>query len=86
MAYKKYSDAFVQEAMIKLMVNKYNYKKTAEDLKGQTDSDPTVKTLRNWEKNYAKKEIPELLERTIERLLMVIPNMNATDCGFLVTL
>ena len=75
MAYKKYSDMFVQEAMIKLAINKYNYDKTAEDL-----GEVTPRTLRNWEKDFVKKGIPELLERSIERMLMVIPqDMKARD-------
>lgn len=64
-----YSDAFVTEAIIRLAVNKYDYKKTAEQL-----AIPEM-TLRRWEKNenVIKKSVPELLERAIERLLMVIP-------------
>lgn len=65
-----YSDAFVTEALIRLAVNKYDYKKTAEQL-----SIPEM-TLRRWENNKSvtKKGIPELLDRAIERMLMVIPD------------
>jgi hypothetical protein len=63
-----YSDTEVTEAMIRLAVNKYDYEKTAE----QTGIDQ--KTLRRWDKNATKKSVPELLERAIERLLMVIPS------------
>ena len=63
-----YSDQEVTEAMIRLAVNKYDYDKTAE----QTGIDQ--KTLRRWDKSATKKSVPELLERAIERLLMVIPS------------
>lgn len=62
-----YSDAEVTEAMIRLAVNKYDYDKTAEQV------GVSAKTLQRWDKNVAKKGVPELLERAIERLLMVIP-------------
>jgi len=62
-----YSDAEANEALIKLAINKYDYNKTEQD------TGITARTLRNWEKNFPKKGIPELLERTIERMLMVIP-------------
>lgn len=69
-----YSDAETTEAMIRLAVNKYNYKLTAE----QTGIDE--KTLRRWDKIATKKTVPELLERAIERLLMVIPaDMKGSD-------
>ena len=69
-----YSDAFRTEAIIRLAVNKYDYDKTSEQM------GVTVRTLRLWEKNYPKKGVPELLERAIERLLMVIPSdINARD-------
>jgi hypothetical protein len=63
-----YSDTEATEALIRLAVNKYDYKLTAE----QTGIDE--KTLRRWDKNATKKSVPELLERAIERLLMVIPS------------
>ena len=67
MAYKSYSEAEIGEALIKLAINKYDYDKTAND------TGVSVKTLRRWDKDAPKKGIPELLERTIERMLMVIP-------------
>lgn len=67
MAYKSYSDAERTEAMIRLAVNKYDYDKTAEQL------GVTARSLRNWEKDFPKKGVPELLERAIERMLMNIP-------------
>jgi hypothetical protein len=63
-----YSDAEVTEAMIRLAVNKYDYEKTAEQ------TGVNERTLRRWDKNATKKGVPELLERAIERLLMVIPS------------
>lgn len=51
-----------------MAVNKYNYKMTASDL-----GIPEM-TLRRWDKNKnVVKNVPELLERAIQRLLMVIP-------------
>lgn len=71
-----YSENFKGEAMIKLAVNKYNYAMTASDL-----GIPEM-TLRRWDKNVRNvtKNIPELLERAIQRMLMVIPaDMSAHD-------
>lgn len=62
-----YSDAEITEAMIRLAVNKYDYKLTASQL-GISE-----KTLRRWDKNVTKKGVPDLLDRAIERMLMVIP-------------
>lgn len=64
-----YSDAEVLEALVKLAVNKYNFPMTS------SDTGIPERTLRNWAsaKNGVKKGVPELLERTIERMLMVIP-------------
>jgi len=67
MAYKKYSDEFRTEAVIRLAINQFDYAKTAEQF------DVTERSLRNWEKVFPKKSVPELLERAITRLLMVIP-------------
>lgn len=67
MAYKKYSDAFKTEAMIRLAINKYDYETTSDQ------TGVTARSLRNWEKDFPKKGVPELLERAIERMLMVIP-------------
>jgi len=68
MAYKEYSDTFKTEAIVRLAVNKYNYELTAEQ------TGVTARTLRNWEKDFPKKGVHELLERAIERMLMVIPD------------
>lgn len=78
-----YSDVEATEAMIRLAVNKYDYALTAEQL-GISE-----KTLRRWDKNVTKKGVPELLERAIERLLMVIPermdgNTWAVSLGILI--
>jgi hypothetical protein len=62
-----YSDTEVSEAIIRLAVNRYDYKKTADEL-GISD-----RTLRRWDKNATKKGVPDLLARAIERLLMIIP-------------
>lgn len=64
----KYSDAYRTEAMVRLAVNRYDYAKTAEEMGGVT-----VRSLRNWEKQFPKNTVPELLDRAIERLLMAIP-------------
>jgi len=63
-----YSDAQRMEAMIRLAINKYNYDLTADQM------GITARTLRNWEKNFPKKGVPELLDRAIERMLMSIPD------------
>lgn len=62
-----YSDAQRTEALIQLAINKYDYDKTAED------TGVSAKSLRRWDKDVAKKTVPELLERAIERMLMHIP-------------
>ena len=69
-----YSDIEKAEAIIMLAVNKYNFQKTADDF------GVPVQTLRRWNKNVPKKSVPELLERAIQRLLMVIPaEMKGSD-------
>ena len=68
MAYKQYSDAERMEAIIRLAINKYDYEKTASQL-GINE-----RTLRRWDKVVPKKGIPELLDRAIERMLLVIPD------------
>lgn len=69
-----YSDQEIAEAMVKLAVNKYDFDKTAKD------TGISVRTLRRWDKNAPKKGVSELLERAIERILMVIPeNMSGKD-------
>ena len=71
-----YSDAEVTEAMILLAVNKYDWDKTAEQFGVST------KTLRLWNKNFQEKSVPELLNRAIQRMLMVIPStMTGKDWG-----
>lgn len=67
MAYKKYGEAEVAEALVRLAVNHYDWNKTEE----QTGI--PVRTLRRWDKDVPKKGVPDLLERAITRLLMVIP-------------
>lgn len=64
-----YSENEKQEALIRLAINKYNYEMTASDM-----GIPS-RTLRRWDKNVKNvtKNIPGLLERAIQRLLMVIP-------------
>jgi len=62
-----YSDALKTEAIIRLAINKFDYEKTAQQMQ------VTSRSLRNWERNFTKKGIPELLNRAIERMLMVIP-------------
>jgi hypothetical protein len=63
-----YSETFITETIVRLAVNRFDYDKTAEQM------GVTARTIRNWEKNFPKKGVPELLERAIERLLMVIPS------------
>ena len=62
-----YSDTQASEALIRLAINKYDYKLTSKQV-GIPE-----RTLRRWDKNVTKKGVPELLERAIERMLMVIP-------------
>ena len=74
MGYRKYSDAEKTEAIVRLAINKYDYEKTAEQLR------ISDRTLRRWDKDAIKNGVPELLERAIQRLLMVIPeNMSGHD-------
>jgi len=63
-----YSDLEQAEAMIRLAVNKGDYDKTA------VDTGVSRSTLLRWSKMTPKKGVSELLERAIERLLMVIPD------------
>jgi len=65
-----YSDREVSEALIRLAVNKYDYELTAN----QTGI--PSRTLRRWEgdETVTKKTVPGLLDRAIERMLMVIPD------------
>jgi hypothetical protein len=74
MGYKKYSDQQIAETMIILAVNRYDFDKTAE----QTGISKS--TLKRWGKLEPKKTVPDLLDRAIERMLMVIPeNWNGKD-------
>ena len=42
----------------------------------------TARTLQRWDKDVAKKGVPHLLDRAIERMLMVIPdNWTGTNWG-----
>lgn len=62
-----YSDAEKNSALIRLAANKYNFQKTSDETGIQ------IRTLRNWEKNYPKKGITELLDHAIAYLLANIP-------------
>lgn len=68
-----YSKEFRTEAMVRLAINKYDYEQTAEQI------DVAPNTLRNWEKQYPKIAVPELLDRAIERLLATVPMDMAGD-------
>jgi hypothetical protein len=68
MGYKKYSDQQIAETMIILAINRYDFEKTAE----QTGISKA--TIKRWNKLEPKKTVPELLDRAIERMLMVIPD------------
>lgn len=69
-----YSDAEIAEALVKLAVNKYAFQITADEV------GVPVQTLRRWNKKVPKKGVGDLLERAIQRLLMVIPdNMSGRD-------
>jgi hypothetical protein len=63
-----YSDAEVGEALVRLAVNKYDFALTA------TQTGVSESALKRWAKSEPKKGVAELLERTIERMLMVIPD------------
>lgn len=62
-----YTDAERTEALITLALNKYNWEQASKE------TGIPVRTLRRWDKSDAKKTVPELLERTISRLLMKVP-------------
>tara|TARA_Y100000310_G_C20078403_1_gene532646 strand:- start:98 stop:502 length:405 start_codon:yes stop_codon:yes gene_type:complete len=69
-----YSDAEKAEALICLALNKHSYEKTAEQT-GISD-----RSLRRFAKTATKNGVPQLLERAIERLLMLIPeNLGGQD-------
>ena len=67
MGYKTYTDGERAEALIMLWSSKYDYDQVA------TDTGVSVKTLRRWDKDAPKKNVPELLDRAIQRMLMAIP-------------
>lgn len=62
-----YSDAERAEALVALAVNRYDFKRTAED------TGVSIRSLRDWANTCPKKGVADLLERAIERMLMVIP-------------
>lgn len=69
-----YSDGEIAEALIRLGINKYDFDLTAE----QTSISKS--TIKRWARNAPKKSVGDLLDRAIQRMLMVIPkNMNAKD-------
>lgn len=69
-----YSDGQRAEALIKLWISKFDYEGVSKEL-GIPE-----RTLRRWDKNVTKKSIPDLLDRAIGRLLMVIPtDMSASQ-------
>ena len=71
-----YSDGFKTEAMIRLAINHFDYALTAEQM------GCTVRTLRNWEKNFPKNNVTDLLDRAIVRMLSIIPkDMSGHDWG-----
>lgn len=80
MAKRTYSDAETAEALIALAVNRFNFKKTARQL-----SIPE-QTLRNWSASNvgAKKGVPELLERALERCLMRVDEVGSSDLPVLI--
>ena len=63
-----YSDGFRTEAMIRLGTNHFDYDLTAEQM------GCTARTLHNWEKNFPKNNVTDLLDRAIVRMLSIIPN------------
>ena len=62
-----YSDLEKAEALVKLAINKYDFQKTADE------TGISRRSLVNWAKTAPKKGVMELLERALERLLLVIP-------------
>lgn len=68
MAYKKYSDAQIGEALVLLAINKYDFAQTSEIL------NIPAGTLRRWDRDIPKKGVADLLDRAIERLLIQIPS------------
>ncbi len=69
-----YSDGEVAEALIRLSINKYDFDLTAEQ------SGISKSALKRWARKSPKKGVADLLDRAIQRMLMVIPkNMNTKD-------
>ena len=69
-----YSDVERAEALVILATNRYDFAKTAKT------TGISVRSLKYWVKSAPKCTVPDLLERAIQRLLMVIPaNMNGHD-------
>ena len=67
MGRKSYSPEFRAEVLVRLAVNKYDFDKTARE----TGVSP--RSIHNWNKEFPNKSVPELLERAIQRVLMVVP-------------
>jgi hypothetical protein len=63
-----YSDGEIAEALIRLAINKYDFKTTSEQI------NVPAQTIRRWNRNVSKKSIPEMLDRAIVRMLSVIPD------------
>lgn len=63
-----YSDIEKAETIIKLAINKYDFRKTEED------TGIPSRTIKRWLKASPKKDVAALLDRAIERMLMVIPD------------
>lgn len=69
-----YSKQFRTEALVRLALSRYDYEATAE----QVGVAPN--TLRNWERQFPKVSVPELLSRALETLLARVPeNMTGDD-------
>lgn len=69
-----YSDKERTEAMVRLAINNYDFRKTAEEL------GINHQTLRNWDDQYADVTIPELLDRALAKILAQVPeDMPARD-------
>jgi hypothetical protein len=62
-----YSDGEKAAALVRLAINKYDFKKTA------SETGITAKTLREWNKNVPKKSVSDLLDVAIQRMLVSIP-------------
>ncbi len=68
-----YNDGEKAEAMIMLWASKYDWDRVS------SDTGINVRTLRRWDKTVPKN-IPDLLDRAVQRMLMAIPaDMSAHD-------